>query len=420
MTGMGVRTTAGAHPKELWNALLAGRSTARPITSFDTEGLGVRFACQIADLDTSAYLTPKQASRLDRVARLALCAATDALADARAGSGSGSGSGAGDGDGDGDGVAGTPPERRAVVTGVALGGRTTDEAGMLAGRYPGRGNPGPLHVPMIMHNSAAAAIGIHHRIQGPSLSVETACASGAHAIGEAARLLRDGSADLVVAGGAEACVTPTVLLAFHRCQALSLRNDDPERASRPFDRDRDGFVLAEGAAFLVLENLEHALRRDARIHAELTGYATTSDAHHLTAPPPDGEGAARCMRAALADAGLSPVEIAHVNAHGTGTPLNDVAEARAISAVFGPAGVPVTSIKGVTGHAIAAAGAIEAVAAVLSMNERAIPPTANLDHLDPACDVDVVGRVRPMPPGPVLSNSFGFGGHNATLIFSPH
>ncbi|WP_262380177.1 beta-ketoacyl-[acyl-carrier-protein] synthase family protein [Nonomuraea sp. PA05] len=402
VTGMGVRTTAGAHPKELWNALLAGRSTARTITSFGTEGLGVGFACQISDLDTSAYLTPKQASRLDRVAQLALCAATDALADA------------------GDGPPRTPPHRRAVVTGTGFGGRMTDETVMLTGRHPERGNPGPLHVPMIMHNSAAAAIGIHHQIQGPSLSVETACASGSHAIGEAARLLRDGSADLVIAGGAEACVTPTVLLAFHRCQALSLRNDAPERASRPFDRDRDGFVLAEGAAFLVLENLEHALRRDARIHAELTGYASTSDAHHLTAPPPHGEGAARCMRAALADARLAPDEIAHVNAHGTGTPLNDVAEAQAITHVFGPARVPVTSIKGVTGHAIAAAGAIEAVAAVLSMNERAIPPTANLDHLDPRCDVDVVSRVRPMPPGPVMSNSFGFGGHNATLIFSPY
>ncbi|GAA2819720.1 beta-ketoacyl-[acyl-carrier-protein] synthase family protein [Nonomuraea rubra] len=400
VTGLGVRTPAGAQPKELWNALLAGRSTARPITSFDTGGLGVGFACQVTDLDVSAYLTPKQASRLDRMAQLALCAATDALADA--------------------GAPRTPPHRRAVVTGSGFGGRMTDESGMLTGRHPGRGNPGPLHVPMIMHNSAAAAISIQHRVQGPSLGVETACASGSHAIGEAARLLRDGSADLVIAGGAEACVTPSVLLAFHRCQALSERNDAPERASRPFDRDRDGFVLAEGAAFLVLENLDHALRRDARIHAELVGYAATSDAHHLTAPPPRGEGAARCMRAALADARLAPEEITHVNAHGTGTPLNDVAEAQAINEAFGATRVPVTSIKGVTGHAIAAAGAIEAVAAVLSLNERAIPPTANLDHLDPRCDLDVVGRVRPMPPGPVMSNSFGFGGHNATLIFSPH
>ncbi|MGR6920126.1 beta-ketoacyl-[acyl-carrier-protein] synthase family protein [[Actinomadura] parvosata] len=408
VTGLGVRTPAGAHPKELWNALLAGRSTARPITSFDTEGLGVGFACQITGFDTSAYLTPKQASRLDRVAQLALCAATDALTDAFPDASCL------------DGATGTRPHRRGVVTGTGFGGRMSDEAVMLAGRHPERGNPGPLHVPMIMHNSAAAAIGIQHRVQGPSLSVETACASGSHAIGEAARLVRDGSADLVIAGGADACVTPTVLLAFHRCQALSQRNDAPERASRPFDRDRDGFVLAEGAAFLILENLDHALRRDARIYAELTGYASTSDAHHLTAPPPHGEGAARCMRAALADARLAPYEIAHVNAHGTGTPLNDVAEAQAINEVFGPARVPVTSIKGVTGHAIAGAGAIEAVAAVLALNERVIPPTANLDHLDPRCDVDVVSRVRPMPPGPVMSNSFGFGGHNATLVFSPH
>ncbi|MGP3937058.1 beta-ketoacyl-[acyl-carrier-protein] synthase family protein [Nonomuraea sp. KM88] len=399
VTGLGVRTPAGAHPKEVWNTLLAGRSTARPITSFDTEGLGVGFACQIADLDMEAYLPAKQASRLDRMAQLAFCAATDALADA--------------------GALRAPPQRRAVVTGTCFGGRMTDEAVMLGGQHSGRGDPGPLCVPMAMHNSAAAAISIHHRIQGPSLSVETACASGSHAIGEAGRLVRGGHADVAIAGGAEACITPTVLLGFRRCQVLSQRNDAPERASRPFDRDRDGFVLAEGAAFVVLENLEHAMRRDAHVYAELTGYASVSDAHHLTAPSPQGEGAARCMRAALADAGLAPEEIAHVNAHGTGTPLNDVAEAQAINEVFGPARVAVTSVKGVTGHAIAAAGAIEAVAAVLALQERAIPPTANLEHVDPRCDVDVVDRVRPMPPRPVMSNSFGFGGHNAALIFSP-
>ncbi|MCK2220343.1 beta-ketoacyl-[acyl-carrier-protein] synthase family protein [Actinomadura sp. ATCC 31491] len=399
VTGLGVRTPAGAHPKDLWNALLAGRSTARRITSFDTEGLGAGFACQVPDLDVEAYLTPKQAARLDRVAQLAVCAAGDAMDDA--------------------GPVRTPPERQGVVTGSGFGGVATYEADLLDNRHLGRGNPGPLHVPMIMHNAMAAAISIRHRILGPSLSVTTACASGAHAIAEGARLIRDGSADLVIAGGAEASVTPTVLLAFDRCRALSRRNDAPERASRPFDRDRDGFVLAEGAAFVVLERLEAALARDARVYAELSGLGFSSDAHHITAPPEAGDGAARCMRAALADAALTPGEIAHVNAHGSGTPLNDLAEARAVGQVFGDVRVPVTSTKGVTGHAIGAAGAIEAVAAVLALNESAVPPTANLTTLDPQCDIDVVAEVRPMPPGPVMSNSFGFGGHNATLIFSP-
>ncbi|TDE48012.1 beta-ketoacyl-[acyl-carrier-protein] synthase family protein [Nonomuraea mesophila] len=399
VTGLGVRTSAGAHPKELWDALLAGRSTARAITSFDTEGLGVGFACQVEGPDIEAYVPAKQASRLDRMSQLALCAATDALCDA--------------------GALRAPAERRGVVTGTCFGGRTTDEAAMLGGRHPERGEPGPLTVPMAMHNAAAATISILHGLRGPSLSVETACASGSHAIGEAGRLVRGGFADVVVAGGAEACITPTVLLGFRRSQVLSQRNDAPERASRPFDRDRDGFVLAEGAAFVVLESFEHAVRRGAHVYAELTGYGSTSDGHHMTAPSPEGEGAARCMRAALADAGLAPEEIVHVSAHGTGTPLNDVTEAQAIDRVFGGARVPVASVKGVTGHAIAAAGAIEAVAAVLTLREGVVPPTANLDHVDPRCDVDVAGRVRSVPSGPVLSNSFGFGGHNATLIFSP-
>ncbi|MFB4289595.1 beta-ketoacyl synthase [Nonomuraea sp. ATR24] len=399
VTGLGVRTPAGANPKELWNTLLGGRSTARTITSFDTEGLAVDFACQIGGLDPAGYLTPKQAGQLDRVALLAMCAAGDALADA--------------------GAITAHPERRAVVTGTGFVGTETYERSMLDGRQPGRGNPPPRFVPMIMANAPAAAISMHHGLLGPSFTVATACASGAHAIGEGARLLRDGSADLVVTGGAEACVTATMLLAFDRCRALSRRTAEPERASRPFDTARDGFVLAEGAAFLVLEPLEDALRRGARVHAELAGYSRTSDGHHLTAPHPQGQGAYRSMRAALADAGLTPDAVAHVNAHGSGTQLNDLAEAQAIARLFGPDGPPVTSTKGVTGHAIGAAGAIEAVASVLTLTELTIPPTANLDDPDERCDIDVVRRPRPLPSGAVVSNSFGFGGHNATLIFTP-
>ncbi|GAA3579112.1 beta-ketoacyl-ACP synthase II [Nonomuraea rosea] len=399
VTGMGVRTPAGAHPKELWNALLSGRSTARRITSFDTEGLGVGFACEVPDLDEETYLTPKEVRRLDRAARLAVCAAGDALADA--------------------GAVRTPAARRAVVTGSSFGGMRTTEATLFDGRHPGRGNPGPLYMPQIMHNAPAAAISIRFQAAGPSLSVATACASGADAIGAGARLIRDGSADLVIAGGTEACVTATVLMAFDRCGALSRRNDAPERAGRPFDVERDGFVLAEGAAFAILESLEHALRRDARVHAELAGYGACSDAYHLTAPSAQGEGAYRCMRAALSDAGLAADEIAHVSAHGTGTRLNDLGEAQAIGRLFGSVRVPVTAAKGVTGHAIGATGAIEAVAAVLAMGELTIPPIANLETPDPKCDINVVRKVRSMPPGPVMSNSFGFGGHNASLIFAP-
>ncbi|MEV3986386.1 beta-ketoacyl-[acyl-carrier-protein] synthase family protein [Nonomuraea sp. NPDC049758] len=399
VTGLGLRTPAGSGPKELWNALLGGRSTARAITSFDTSALAVRFACQVPELDVSAYLTDRQARRLDRASLLAVCAAGDALADA--------------------GHPRVAPERRAVVAGSSFCGTETYESALLDTPGPAALRLSPIFIPKIMPNAGAAAIGMRYEIRGPSMSVVTACASGAHAIGEGVRLIRDGSADLVVAGAGDANVTPGMLHGFSRCRALSVRNDDPEAACRPFEADRDGFVLAEGAAFLVLERLDDAVRRGARVHAEVSGYGRTSDAHDLTAPAPGGEGARRCMDAALADAGLAPEDIVHVNAHGTGTELNDLAEAQAIGRVFGPAAVPVSSTKGVTGHALGASGAIEAVACVLAMAECTAPPTANLDRLDPRCDIDAAPVPRPIARGPVMSNSFGFGGHNATLVFSP-
>ncbi|MFI6928286.1 beta-ketoacyl-[acyl-carrier-protein] synthase family protein [Nonomuraea spiralis] len=399
VTGVGLRTPAGSGPKELWNTLLGGRSTARTITSFDVSALPVRFACQIHDLDVSAYLTVKQARRLDRASLLAVCAAGDALADA--------------------GHPEVPAERRAVVAGSSFCGTETYESTLLGADGPGGLKASPLFIPKIMPNAGAAAVGMRYGVRGPSMAVSTACASGAHAIGEGVRLIRDGSADLVLAGAGDANITPGMLHGFSRCRALSARNDDPAAACRPFDAGRDGFVLAEGAAFLVLERLDDAVRRGARVHAELSGYGRTCDAHDLTAPAPEGEGARRCMEAALGDAGLSPADIVHVNAHGTGTELNDLTEAQAIRSVFGPAAVPVSSTKGVTGHAIGASGAIEAVACVLAIAECTAPPTANLDRLDPRCDVDAAAVPRPIARGPVLSNSFGFGGHNATLILSP-
>ncbi|MFI6743628.1 beta-ketoacyl-[acyl-carrier-protein] synthase family protein [Nonomuraea sp. NPDC050451] len=399
VTGMGVRTPAGAHPKELWGALLAGRSTARTITSFDAEGLPVDFACQVPDLDLDGYVKPRDARRMDRVTRMAFCAATDALADA--------------------GHPQAAPERRAVVTGTGYGGVATQEAAFGTLDERGRAWPGPLHIPMSMHNAAAAEISIRHAFLGPSMSVATACASGSHAIGEGMRLVRDGTADVVLAGGMEAGVRASALVGFGRAGALSRRASEPERASRPFDADRDGFVLGEGAAFLVLERLEDALLRGAHVYAELSGYGRTSDGHHLTAPDPEGDGAYRCMRQALADAGIAAADVVHVNAHATSTRLNDEMEARAIARLFGEYAVPVTGSKSVIGHALGASGAIEAVISVLTLRERAVHPTANLDRQDPACPVDVVTAPRPIVPGPVLSNSFAFGGHNATLVFTP-
>lgn len=399
VTGLGVRTPAGNEIKGFWETLVSGRSCARTLTSPDFGGLPVDFACPVADPFASSHVTAKQERRMDRATLLAVCAAADALADA--------------------GQPEAPPERRAVVTGTGLAGNETSEITLLDHDERGHGRPTALYVPKVMHNAAAAFISMRHRILGPSLTISTACASGGHAVGEGLRLLRDGSADMVVAGGAEACVSPTILLAFHRCGALSQRRAEPERASRPFDVDRDGFVLAEGAAFVVLERLEDAVRRGARVYAELAGYGRTSDAHHLTMPDPDGDGAERCMRQALANARSSERDVVHVNAHGSGTPLNDATEAKVIARMFGPGQVPVTSTKSVLGHAIGAAGAIEAVVSVLTLHERLIPPTINLDSQDPSCEIDVPRRPRPLAAGAVVSNSFAFGGHNASLVFTP-
>jgi 3-oxoacyl-[acyl-carrier-protein] synthase II len=275
-------------------------------------------------------------------------------------------------------------------------------------------------VPMMMANGPAALVAIAHGFTGPCLCVATACATGANAIGEASRLLRDGTADVVVAGATECAITPTAMAAFANMGALSKRSDDPGTASRPFDVDRDGFVMGEGAGFLVLEDWDHAVGRGVRIHGELAGYGVTCDAGHITAPSEDGAGAAACIRRALADAGLDPADVRHVNAHGTSTPLNDAAEARAISTVFGAGALPVTSTKGVTGHLIGAAGAVEAAVALMSATEGVVPPVAGTSEVDPALDADVVvGAPRSIDVGPVVSTSFAFGGHNAALVLTP-
>jgi len=400
VTGLGVKTPAGATLDAFWATIAAGAPTAGPIRQFDAAELPVRFACEVHDFDPTAYLSTKEARRVDRVTQLGFGAAADALADA--------------------GPVGADPARSAVVIGTGIGGLITLEEQVHVFAAKGAGRVSPFLVPMMMANATAGTIAMQFGWTGPNLCIATACAASANAIGEAARLVRDGSADVVLAGGAESAITPTSVSAFARMTALSTRNDDPARASRPFDADRDGFVMGEGAAALVLEDWDRATARGARIYAELAGYGRNADAYHITAPSPGGEGAAACMQLALADAGLAPAAIGHVNAHGTSTPLNDAAEAEAIGKVFGDAPPPVTSTKGTTGHLIGAAGATEAVAAVLAIAHGQVPPTANLERLGDDIAIDVVhGSPRTIGPAPVLSNSFGFGGHNASLVFVP-
>ncbi len=400
VTGLGVKTPAGSDLESFWAALVAGRGTAARIERFDPEGLPVQFGCEVSGFDPVPYLGPKESRRLDRATQLGFAAAADALADA--------------GDIGGD------PARCSVLSGTGIGGLSTMEDGIETYMSRGPSRISPFFIPMMMPNATAGVISMHYGWTGPNLCITTACAAGSNAIGEAARLIREGSADVVVAGGTEAPITPVSLAAFGRMGALSTNSEDPARASRPFDADRDGFVIGEGAAYLVLERLDRAQARNARIYAEFSGYGRNADAYHITAPSPGGAGAAACMQLALDDAGLAPGDISHVNAHGTSTPLNDAAEAEAVHKVFGNEPPPVMSVKGVTGHLVGAAGATEAVAAILAIRSGIVPPTANFERLGDDIALDIIaGEAREISPGPVISNSFGFGGHNSSLVFTP-
>jgi len=397
ITGMGVKTPAGNDLDTFWDNIVKAESKAGPMTIIDGTPLPVRFACEVKDFDPTAYLNVKEARRQDRVAQLGFAAAADAAAQA--------------------GEIGADPARCAVVVGTGVGGLTTLESQVTLYAEKGADRVSPFLVPMMMTNATAGLVSIQFGWTGPSLCITTACAAGANAIGEAGRLIREGSADVVLAGGVESAITPTAISAFARMGALSGRNDEPEKASRPFDANRDGFVMGEGAAFLVLEDWDRAVARGATIVGELLGYGRNCDAHHITAPSPGGAGAVACMTAALDDARLAPSAVNHVNAHGTSTPLNDAAESEAISKVFDGASPPVTSIKGVTGHLIGAAGAVEAVASLLSLRHGSVPPVANYETPDPEITADVVhGEARAIGEGVALSNSFGFGGHNASLV----
>lgn len=382
VTGLGVVSPVGIGREAFWQGLLSPQPEGeRSVHDFDPKAF---------------YDDPKAIRRADRFEQLAVSAAREALAQ--------SGSPAAD------------PERSGVLVGTGIGGALTHEEQTRVYEAKGSRRVSPFVVPMMMINAAAAAISIEYGFQGPCESIATACATGTHAIGSAARWIQSGLCDAVIAGGTEAAITPIAVSGFTNMKALS-----PSGVSRPFDERRDGFVISEGAAILVLEEWEQAVSRGAPILGEILGSASLADAHHITAPAPEGRGAIRCMERALADADLAPEAIAHINAHGTSTPLNDEAEAVGIAHVFGSPGPIVTSTKGVTGHALGAAGALEAAAVLLSMEHRLIPPTDGLEQYDPKLPrLDVVQKQpREWTPGPSLSNSFGFGGHNGTLVVAP-
>ncbi|MEV6236546.1 beta-ketoacyl-[acyl-carrier-protein] synthase family protein [Lentzea sp. NPDC051838] len=398
VTGIGLRTPAGNHVKTVLDTLNAGVSVAAPVP--ELAGAPVGFACTVPDFDATEYCSVRELRQLERPVLLALVAALDAVEES------------------GCDIA-AEPESAGVLVGTGIGGLTAAEH-LVARHHTDPGRVSPTTVPRIMASSAAARISLRTGAQGSCLTYTTACASGATAIGEAASKIRSGELDVVIAGGVDSGISPVVMSSFARMSALSTRDDEPRLASRPFDRDRDGFVMGEGAAFVVLERWDRAVARGARILGEISGYATNSDAHHIVAPREDGAVAARCMRRAIADAGLTPSDISHVNAHGTSTALNDQAEALAIAATFGAHRPPVTAPKGVFGHLIGAAGAVEAVVSLATANTGLVPPVANFAGSDLTDLIDVVaGTPREVPRGHVLSNSFAFGGHNACLVLGP-
>lgn len=405
VTGMGVICPVGNDLLTAWANLVAGKSGVGPITHFDASTYRTTIAAEIKGFDPKDHFGAKEVRRMDPFAQYAVVAAREAVRDAALNA---------------EELRNHLGERTAVIIGSGIGGMgtTTEQILILFERGPAKVSP--FLIPMILPETAASMVALEFGLRGPNMAVTSACATGANAIGEAGEMIRRGAADLALCGGAEAGVIPISVAGFSAMRALSERNDEPERASRPFDRDRDGFVVGEGAGILVLEELEHARARGARIYAELAGYGTNDDAYHITAPDENGAGASACMRLALESAQMRPEEIDYINAHGTSTPLNDTAETRAIKAVFGEYAyrVPISSTKSMTGHLLGAAGAVEAIFSVMALQEGIIPPTINLDHPDLACDLDYVPhQARRAELKAALSNSFGFGGHNVCLIF---
>ena len=406
ITGIGLVTPLGNNLEDSWSALLAGKSGAGPITRFDASQFATRFACEVKGWDSSPFLDKREAKHLDRFLHFAIGAGLMAMEDA--------------GYADRKVPAGEE-ERWGVYIGAGLGGVETLEKTHLGWREKGpRHGFSPYFVVDIIINMAPGLLSMKTGAQGPNMSHVSACSTGAHSIGEASRAIRWGDADVMLAGGAESTISVLGVGGFNASRAMSTRNDDPAHASRPFDRDRDGFVMGEGAAVLVLEERDRAIARGAPIYAEVLGYGTTNDGHHMTAPRPDGAQAARCMRQALADAELAPHEIGYVNAHGSSTPLNDPTETMAIRQVLGDHAyrIPVSGTKGYYGHALGASGAFEAAICALGLEREWLPPTINHDAPGDDCDLDYVpGTGRDARVDAILSNSFGFGGINASLVF---
>lgn len=406
ITGLGAITPLGQTVKETWENLVKGKSGVGYIDRFDTSNLPVKIAAQIRNFDPLKRLSQKEAGvpikKLDLFSIYALWAAEEAIEDSALLKGP------------------FDPDRVGVIIASGIGGVETLEREIIVGYTKGYDKISPYLIPMMIPDMASGLIAIKYRFKGPNYCTVSACASSAHAIGDAFRLIRYGDADVMIVGGSEAPIIPTAVAGFSSMKALSTRNDEPEKASRPFDRDRDGFVMGEGAAVLVLEEYEHAMRRGAKIYAELVGYGATADAYHITAPCVDGEGAVKCMLRALEDAKLSPDEVDYINAHGTSTKLNDAVETLAIKKVFGERAykIPVSSTKSMIGHLLGAAGAIEAVATIMTIHTGIIHPTINYENPDPECDLDYVpNEARKKEVNVAISNSFGFGGHNVCLVF---
>lgn len=402
ITGLGVVSPLGTGLEKFWSNLVAGVSGVGPITRFDATDYCTRIAAEVKDFNPGDFIDRKTARRMDRFAQYALAATRMALEDS------------------GLNLEKTNRDKIAVILGSGIGGIETleQQKETLLKRGPERISP--FFIPMMISNMAAGQIAINYGLRGCNLTTTSACASANNAIGDSFKLLQRGQADVVITGGAEAPITPLAVAGFCSMKAMSTRNDEPERASRPFDQERDGFVIGEGAAVLILETLEHALRRDADIYAEICGYGSTCDAYHISAPDPEGRGAALAMEAALQDAGIQPGEVDYINAHGTSTPIGDKAETLSIHKVFGEHAkkLAVSSTKSMTGHLLGAAGAIEGVACVMAIREGKIPPTINYTTPDPECDLDYVpNTAREAPVRVAMSNSFGFGGHNVTLVF---
>ena len=402
ITGIGVVSPVGNNLASFWDSLKAGRSGIGRIGAFDTEKFDCKIAGEVRDYDpTPYYKTPKDVRRTDRYTQLAVGAAKMSLDDSGLDLGS------------------IDLDRAGVMIGSGVGGLATMETqvGQMMNKGPDRTSP--FMIPMMISNMASGFISMEHGLRGPNMAIVTACATANHCMGEAWRIIKFGDADIILAGGSEACIVPVGVAGFAAMRALSLRNDEPERASRPFDKDRNGFVMGEGAGVIILEEYEHAKKRGAKIYCELAGYGLTADAYHMSAPNPEGEGAARCMRMAMKHAKVNPEDVDYINAHGTSTPIGDACETKAVKRAFGENAhqVAVSSTKSMTGHLLGAAAAVEMAACVMAMRDSLLPPTINLENADPECDLDYVpNTAREKTVKVAISNSFGFGGHNSSVV----